>query len=115
MFPIVLVVMNSFKERDAIFRDAARTADRGDVLDSSGYETLGKRGDFGGVHRQQRGRHRRRRSPWSCCFGAMAAFALARYRFAGNRLLGLYLALGIMIPIRLGTVSILQLIVRRSA
>ncbi len=44
-------------------------------------------------------------------FGAMAAFALAEYRFRGNTLAGLYLALGIMIPIRLGTVSILQLMV----
>jgi len=44
-------------------------------------------------------------------FGAMAAFALSEYRFRGNTLMGLYLALGIMIPIRLGTVSILQLMV----
>jgi raffinose/stachyose/melibiose transport system permease protein len=43
--------------------------------------------------------------------GAMAAFALSEYRFPGNTLLGLYLAFGIMIPIRLGTVSLLRLIV----
>ena len=42
-------------------------------------------------------------------FGAMAAFALSEYRFKLNTLTGLYLALGIMIPIRLGTVAILQL------
>ena len=42
----------------------------------------------------------------------MAAFALAEYRFPGNTLLGLFLALGIMIPIRLGTVGILELMVR---
>ncbi len=41
-------------------------------------------------------------------FGAMAAFALSEYRFRGNTLMGLYLAIGIMIPIRLGTVAILQ-------
>jgi len=44
--------------------------------------------------------------------GSMAAFALSEYRFRGNRWIGLYLALGIMIPIRLGTVSLLQLFVR---
>ena len=44
-------------------------------------------------------------------FGAMAAFALSEYRFRGNTLMGLYLALGIMIPIRLGTVAILQIMV----
>ena len=44
-------------------------------------------------------------------FGAMAAFALAEYRFKGNTLMGLYLALGIMIPIRIGTVAILEMMV----
>jgi raffinose/stachyose/melibiose transport system permease protein len=44
-------------------------------------------------------------------FGAMAAFALSEYRFRGNTLMGLYLALGIMIPIRIGTVAILDLMV----
>ena len=42
--------------------------------------------------------------------GAMAAFALSEYKFRGNTLMGLYMALGIMIPIRLGTVGILRLI-----
>ena len=44
-------------------------------------------------------------------FGAMAAWALSEYKFRGNTFLALYLALGIMIPIRLGTVSILRLVV----
>ncbi len=43
--------------------------------------------------------------------GAMAAWALSEYRFKGNTLMGLYLAIGIMIPIRLGSVSILNLMV----
>jgi raffinose/stachyose/melibiose transport system permease protein len=43
--------------------------------------------------------------------GSMAAYALSEYKFPGNTILGLYLALGIMIPIRLGTVSILRLVV----
>jgi len=38
-------------------------------------------------------------------FGAMAAFALSEYRYRLNTLLGLYLAIAIMIPIRLGTVA----------
>ncbi len=44
-------------------------------------------------------------------FGAMAAFALSEYRFRANRVLGLFLALGIMVPIRLGTVAILNMMV----
>ena len=44
-------------------------------------------------------------------FGAMAAYALSEYRFRGNMIMGLYLALGIMIPIRIGTVAILEMMV----
>ena len=43
--------------------------------------------------------------------GAMAAWALSEYRFPGNTFLALYLALGIMVPIRLGSVSILRMMV----
>jgi raffinose/stachyose/melibiose transport system permease protein len=106
LFPIVLIVMNSFKARNAIFENpvAPPTADSFATI---GYETLNKRGDFElyiansaivtGVS-----------LVLVLLCGAMAAFALARYPFRGNRWLGLYLALGIMIPIRLGTVAILQ-------
>jgi raffinose/stachyose/melibiose transport system permease protein len=109
LFPIVLVVINSFKERNAIFNDAMAPP-TSETFSTVGYETLMKRSDFGGYI-------------FNSVIvtgvslvlilglGAMAAFALARYQFAGNRWLGLYLALGIMIPIRLGTVSILSLVV----
>jgi raffinose/stachyose/melibiose transport system permease protein len=40
----------------------------------------------------------------------MAAFALSDYR-RGNTPMGLYLTLGVMIPIRLGTVAILRMLV----
>ncbi len=43
--------------------------------------------------------------------GLMAAWALTEYRFILRQPLRLYLALGIMLPIRLGTVSILQTMV----
>lgn len=41
--------------------------------------------------------------------GSMIAFALSEYNFRGNRLIGLYMSIGIMIPIRLGTVSLIRL------
>ena len=44
-------------------------------------------------------------------FGAMAAWALTEYGFRGNRWLALFFAFGIMVPIRLGSVSILQTMV----
>ncbi|NVE00147.1 carbohydrate ABC transporter permease [Massilia sp. BJB1822] len=42
-------------------------------------------------------------------FGAMAAFALSEYRFRLRGLTALYLTIGIMVPIRLGTVGIVEM------
>ena len=109
VIPIALIVMNSLKTRKAIFGEplALPTAA---TFSTVGYETLAKRGDFIGYIGNSAivtGAS----LALVLLMGAMAAFALARYRFTGNRILGLYLALGIMVPIRLGTVSILNLIV----
>ncbi|MDZ4096937.1 MAG: carbohydrate ABC transporter permease [Paracoccaceae bacterium] len=109
LFPVFVIVINSFKSRKAIFSDplALPTSTGFDLI---GYITVLKQGDFfqyfqnsmvvtvGSLF-------------FVLLFGAMAAFALSEYRFRGNTLLGLYLALGIMIPIRLGTVAILQMMV----
>ncbi|MFT5645012.1 MAG: raffinose/stachyose/melibiose transport system permease protein [Janthinobacterium sp.] len=45
-------------------------------------------------------------------FGAMAAWALTEYTFPGRSTLVWFFAVGIMVPIRLGTVSILELVVK---
>jgi raffinose/stachyose/melibiose transport system permease protein len=109
LFPVAIVVINSFKSRQAIFREplmppTART------FDLVGYATVWNQGDF--VHYFQNSLVVTVASLFFVLlFGAMAAFALSEYRFRGNALMGLYLALGIMIPIRLGTVAILQLMV----
>lgn len=106
--PVALIVINSFKERMPIFKTplALPTAE---TFTIAGYETLMKRGDFGawiGNSVMVTGGA----LALVLLLGAMAAFALARYRFMGSRVLGLYLALGIMIPIRLGTVSLLGIL-----
>ena len=41
--------------------------------------------------------------------GAMAAWALTEYRFRGSTVLALFLSIGIMVPIRLGSVAILNM------
>ncbi|MGD9507840.1 MAG: carbohydrate ABC transporter permease, partial [Geminicoccaceae bacterium] len=112
LFPIVLVLVNAFKTRKAIF-GMPLALPTPETFTLAGFQTVLAQGDFTLYFTN------------SLIvtvvalflillFGAMAAFALSEYRFLGNPLLGLYLALGIMIPIRLGTVGILELMVRLS-
>jgi raffinose/stachyose/melibiose transport system permease protein len=109
LFPTVLVVMNSMKERLAIF-GSPYTPPTPETFDLVGYQTVFSSARF------------------DLFFlnslivtvvsltvilviSSMAAFALSEYNFRGNTLLGLYLSIGIMVPIRLGTVSLLQMMV----
>lgn len=109
LFPVALVLINSFKSRRAIF-GSPYTFPTSETWDLVGYNTVLENSNFGLYF-------------FNSTFvtvvslllillaGTMAAYALSEYRFRGNTMLGLYLALGIMIPIRLGTVSLLKLIV----
>jgi raffinose/stachyose/melibiose transport system permease protein len=109
LFPVFVTVVNSFKSKKAIFTQPLALPGPGS-FDLIGYQTVAKQGDFVAYFQNS--------LVVTCLslffvllFGAMAAFALSEYRFRGNTLMGLYLALGIMIPIRLGTVAILQMMV----
>ncbi|MGH6759976.1 MAG: carbohydrate ABC transporter permease [Phyllobacterium sp.] len=106
LFPVVLTIINSFKSRNAIFRDPLLPPTPS-TFSLVGYETVLRQGDFA-VYFQNSLIVTVVSIALVLLFGAMAAFALSEYRFKGNTLMGLYLALGIMIPIRLGTVAILQ-------
>ena len=108
LFPILLVVINSFKQRISIFKTPLALPNL-DNFDPVGYMTVWEGANFplyfvnslfvtlGSL-------------VLILFVSSMAAFALARYEFIGNTFLGLYLSLGIMIPIRLGTVSILKMV-----
>ncbi|WP_298379390.1 carbohydrate ABC transporter permease [Azospirillum sp.] len=107
--PTLLVIMNSFKPRKEIF-GAPLALPSFETITLIGYDTVLKRGDI--LHYFQNS------LIVTVCalffiilFGAMAAFALSEYRFPGNRLIGLFLVMGIMVPIRLGTVGILKMMV----
>jgi raffinose/stachyose/melibiose transport system permease protein len=109
IFPVVMVLMNSFKTRKAIF-GAPFEFPTSETFSMVGYETVTERAAF----------HLYFLNSATVTFvaliltlfiGAMAAFALAEYDFPGNALVALYLSIGIMIPIRLGTVGILRLMV----
>ena len=109
LFPVLVIVVNSFKSRNAIFRSPLSLPDE-ETFSLVGYQTVWAQGDFI-LYFQNSLIVTVASLACVLLFGAMAAFALSEYRFRGNTLMGLYLALGIMIPIRLGTVAILQLMV----
>lgn len=117
LFPIVIILFNSFKDRRDLFRMPYTppiwfSLDNGfeilNMFSTSGYEQVFARASvftyFGnslfvtGVSLFL-----------ILILGSMASFAFSEYDFRGNRLLGLYMAIGIMIPIRLGTVSLIRL------
>ena len=109
LYPIVLIVINSFKSRAGIF-GAPYAFPSAETFSTIGYDTVFSRASFGTNFLNSlivTGAS----LALILLTGAMAAFALSEYKFRGNTLVGLFLALGIMIPIRLGTVGILRIVV----
>jgi raffinose/stachyose/melibiose transport system permease protein len=109
LFPILLTAINSFKGRLAIFSAPYSLPDP-QTFTLDGYQNLftGSRFDiyFLNSFLVTTG------SLVLILFASsLAAFALSEYKFRLNALTSLYLAIGIMVPIRLGTVGILRLIV----
>lgn len=109
LLPVLLVVMNSFKSRDAIFNDPLSwpTAETFSLI---GYTKVMARSDVW-MYFQNSLVVTVVSLLFILLFGAMAAWGLSEYRFAGSRWLRFFFAFGIMVPIRLGTVSILQIMV----
>lgn len=110
LFPIVLVIVNAFKNRRAIF-GSPLALPTPETFTLAGFQTVLNQGDFG-LYFANSLIVTLVSLFLILLLGAMAAYALSEYRFPGNAALGLFLALGIMIPIRLGTVGILDLMVR---
>jgi raffinose/stachyose/melibiose transport system permease protein len=105
--PILLVVMNSFKSRNAIF-GAPLAPPTIETFSLVGYNKA-----LGAAH-----------VGWYffnsvvvtlvsmglvLLLGAMAAWALTEYKFRGSTLLALFLSIGVMVPIRLGSIAILTM------
>jgi raffinose/stachyose/melibiose transport system permease protein len=109
VLPVLLVVMNSFKTRRAIFGSPLMPP-LPETASIAGYRTVAAQGDFL-LYFQNSLIVTIVSIFFVLLFGAMASFALSEYRFRGNMLLGLFMGLGIMIPIRLGTVAILEMMV----
>ena len=106
LFPVFVIVINSMKSRKAIFREPLALPGPG-TFDLVGFQTVLSQGNFP-LYFGNSLIVTVASLAIVLVFGAMAAFALSEYRWRGNLLMGLYLAIGIMIPIRLGTVAILK-------
>ena len=108
LFPIVLVIMNSFKARKAIF-NAPLQPPTASTFSLVGYEQVFSDSSVTSYYMNSitvtTGT-----IFFTLLFGAMAAWALSEYKFRWNTLLALYLSIGIMVPIRLGSVAIIQLV-----
>lgn len=107
--PILLIIFNSMKSRRALF-DSAFSIPSPSTFDLTGYRTVLEEANFD--------RYFLNSLIVTVVsvllvvlLSAMAAHALVEYDFRGNTLLGIYMAIGIMIPIRLGTVSLLDFMV----
>ena len=105
----VLVLMNSFKSRDAIFSDPLSWP-TSETFSLIGYTKVMARSDVW-MYFQNSFIVTVASLFFILLFGAMAAWGISEYRYAGNRWLRFFFAFGIMVPIRLGTVSILQIMV----
>jgi raffinose/stachyose/melibiose transport system permease protein len=103
----VLIVMNAFKSRQAIFSSplALPTAE---TFDLSGFESVLGGGQFATYFANSM-IVTLAALAGTILFGAMAAFALSEYRFRFNTVTGLFFTIGLMVPIRLGTVAILNM------
>lgn len=110
LFPIALILINSVKSRAAIFDDPLALP----TVES--FSLVGFQKVLSATHFMQFFANSLVVTLGSLgliiLFGAMAAWALAEYEYKGRRWLVLFMAIGIMIPIRLGTVSILELVVK---
>lgn len=107
--PILLIVMNSFKSRRAIFGSPLALPTE-DTFSLEGFASVLGKADFG-LYFVNSLTVTVVSLALVLLLGAMCAWALTEYRFRGNSLLGLYMAIGIMVPIRLGSVSILKMMV----
>ena len=105
--PILLVVMNSFKTRNAIFGSPLAPPDS-TTASLVGYAKV-LRASHVGIYFSNSIIVTLVSMALVLLFGAMAAWALTEYRFRGSTPLALFLSIGVMVPIRLGSVAILTM------
>lgn len=109
LLPIALIIANAFKSRRAIFTDPLALPGP-DSFSLKGFAKVLAVSDFE-LYFINSLTVTLVTLALVLLFAAMAAWALSEYTFRCRLLIGLVFAVGIMVPIRLGTVSILELMV----
>jgi raffinose/stachyose/melibiose transport system permease protein len=107
--PILLIVINSLKTDRAIF-DSPFSLPSAETFSLSGYERVLSDGNFA-INFRNSFLVTALSVLLVLVLSAMAGFALSEYKSRAVPWLLLYFAAGVMLPIRLGTVSILELMV----
>ncbi len=109
LFPVFLIIINAFKTRKGIFNDPLALPTSA-TFSTKGFEKVMANSDFfhyfsnsliitlGALF-------------FILLLGAMIAWALSEYKFFGSSFMRFFMAIGIIVPIRLGSVSILETIV----
>ena len=109
LFPVFLIIINAFKTRKGIFNDPLALPSSA-TFSTKGFEKVIANSDFINYFSNSL------IVTLSALFfilllGAMIAWALSEYEFFGSRFMRFFMAIGIIVPIRLGSVSILETIV----
>ena len=106
--PIILIILNSFKTLRGIF-NSPFSLPIGDVFSLAGYQSVFKRADMLAYFL-----HSAAVTVLAVglvlILGAMVAHAIVEYQLPAKNLVFLYFILGILIPIRLGTVSLIRVV-----
>ncbi len=107
--PILLIINNAFKARKAIF-GSPLSLPNSETFSLAGFNTVLQKADFG-LYFMNSLTVTVVSLAAVLILGSMCAWGLTEYRFKGNTVLALFMAIGIMVPIRLGSVSILKMMV----
>lgn len=109
LFPILVILINSFKARTAVFGNPY-SLPNAETFSMKGYDTVFKRSDFVLYYKNSL-------IIMLCAlilillFGTMASYAIVEYDLRISKFLFVYFLIGIIVPIRLGSVGILEIMV----
>ncbi len=107
LFPIFIIMINSFKSRAGIFSDPLAIPS-GEAFSLIGFQSVLRHSNFS-LYMLNSLIVSLTSILLILVLGSMAAWALSEYSFKGKELMAIYLSIGIMIPVRLGTVSLIRI------